>query len=70
MGAMSLDDITAPFGYTAEDVLIRKAQNIEQAKRIAQEHDLEDWRELINPYNTSLSGNISEVISNENSEED
>lgn len=70
MGAMSLDDITAPFGYTAEDVLIRKAQNIEQAKRIAGEHGLDDWRELINPYNTSLSGNISEVITNDNATED
>jgi lambda family phage portal protein len=60
-GAMSLDDITAPFGYTAEEVLLRKAQNIKEAKRIAADSDLE-WQDLINPFPTSLSGNYSEVI--------
>jgi lambda family phage portal protein len=60
-GAMSLDDITAPFGYTAEEVLTRKAQNIKEAKRIAEENGL-DWKELINPFNTSISGNYNEVI--------
>lgn len=60
-GAMSLDDITAPFGYTAEDVMIRKAQNITKAKQIAEQNGL-DWRELINPFPTSLSGNFSEVV--------
>jgi len=60
-GAMSLDDITAPFGYTAEDVLRRKAQNILKAQSIAEESGL-DWRELINPFPTSLSGNYSEVL--------
>lgn len=61
VGAMSLDDITAPFGYTAEDVMIRKAQNITKAKRIAEQSGL-DWKDLINPFPTSLSGNYSEVI--------
>jgi len=60
-GAMSLDDITAPFGYTAEDVLRRKAQNILKAQQIAEESGL-DWKELINPFPTSLSGNYSEVV--------
>lgn len=60
-GAMSLDDITAPFGYTAEDVLRRKAQNILKAQQIAEESGL-DWKELINPFPTSLSGNYSEVL--------
>tara|TARA_S200002703_G_scaffold37694_1_gene32965 strand:+ start:1541 stop:2977 length:1437 start_codon:yes stop_codon:yes gene_type:complete len=59
-GAMSLDDITAPFGYTAEDVLSRKAQNIKMAQKIAEENGL-DLNDLINPYNTSLSGNLLEV---------
>lgn len=63
-GAMSLDDITAPFGYTAEDVLRRKAQNIMKAKQIAEESGL-DWKELINPFPTSLSGNYSEVLNGE-----
>lgn len=59
LGAMSLDDITAPFGYTAEDVMNRKAQNIIKAKAIADANGL-DWRDLINPFNTSLSGNIAD----------
>ena len=60
-GAMSLDDITAPFGYTAEDVLIRKAQNIKKAQQIAEQAEL-DWKELINPFPTSLSANYAEII--------
>jgi capsid protein len=60
-GAMSLDDITAPFGYTAEDVLQRKAQNIRRAQQIAEQAGLE-WRDLINPFPTSISGNYTEVI--------
>ena len=61
VGAMSLDDITAPFGYTAEDVMVRKAQNISKAKKIAEQNGL-DWKDLINPFPTSISGNYSEVI--------
>ena len=61
-GAMSLDDITAPFGYTAEEVLLRKAQNIKKAQQIAAESGL-DWHELINPFPTSMSANYSEVTS-------
>ena len=60
-GAMSLDDITAPFGYTAEDVLQRKAQNIRRAQAIAEQSNL-NWQDLINPFPTSLSGNYTEVI--------
>ena len=60
-GAMSLDDITAPFGYTAEDVLIRKAQNIKKAQQIAEQAEL-DWKELINPFPTSLSANYADII--------
>lgn len=65
-GAMSLDDITAPFGYTAEDVLRRKAQNIRKAQQIAEANGL-DWKELINPFQTSISGNYGEVITGESS---
>jgi lambda family phage portal protein len=67
-GAMSLDDITAPFGYTAEEVLTRKMQNIKKAKQIAAEGGV-DWRELINPFPTSMSANFSEVISETNGED-
>lgn len=66
-GAMSLDDITAPFGYTAEEVLMRKAQNIKKAQEIAEGAGLE-WRELINPFPTSMSGNYSEVVSSADAE--
>lgn len=61
-GAMSLDDIVAPFGYTADDVLMRKAQNIRRAKEIAEASGIEDWRELINPFQTSISGSYAEVV--------
>lgn len=61
LGAMSLDDITAPFGYTAEDVMVRKAQNISKAKKIAEENEL-DWKELINPFPTSISANYTDII--------
>jgi len=64
-GAMSLDDITAPFGYTAEDVMVRKAQNISQAKKIAKEYNLGSWYDLINFYNTSASANFSDLTTAE-----
>ena len=64
-GAMSLDDITAPFGYTAEDVLIRKAQNITKAKQIAKEHNLSSYLDLMNAYNTSASANFVDLTSQE-----
>ena len=64
-GAMSLDDITAPFGYTAEEVMTRKAQNIVQAKKIAKENNLGSWYDLVNFYNTSASANFSELTTQE-----
>lgn len=64
-GAMSLDDITAPFGYTAEDVMIRKAQNISQAKKIAKDFNLGSWYDLVNFYNTSASANFTELTTQE-----
>lgn len=69
-GAMSLDDITAPFGYTAEEVLMRKAQNIQRAKQIAEQSGIDDWRELINPFQTSISGSYGEVIGGESQDGD
>jgi lambda family phage portal protein len=64
-GAMSLDDITAPFGYTAEDVMIRKAQNLSQAKKIAKDFNLGSWYDLVNFYNTSASANFTDLTSQE-----
>ena len=64
-GAMSLDDITAPFGYTAEEVMIRKAQNLTQAKKIAKDFNLGSWYDLVNFYNTSASANFTDLTSQE-----
>ena len=64
-GAMSLDDITAPFGYTAEEVMVRKAQNITQAKNIAKRYNLGSWYDLVNFYNTSASANFSDLTTQE-----
>lgn len=62
LGAMSLDDVTSTFGYTAEEVMVRKAQNIKQAKEIANKFELDSWRELINPYPTSVSSGYADVF--------
>lgn len=66
-GAMALGDITAPFGHDAEDVMRRKAQEIQRAKEIAREllGSEDDWREIINPFPTSVSGNYAEVVQGE-----
>jgi len=65
LGAVSLDDIVAPFGYTAEDVLMRKAQNIAKAKQIAEAQGIDDWHDLLNPYPTSISGSLENITGHE-----
>jgi len=62
MGAISLDDVTATFGADAQTVLERKAKNITTAKRLAEEYDIADWRDLMNPISTTLQGNIVDVM--------
>ena len=62
MGAISLDDVSATFGTDAETVLERKAKNITTAKRLAEEYDIADWRDLMNPISTTLQGNIVDVM--------
>lgn len=64
-GAMSLDDVTAPFGYTAEDVMVRKAQNISKAKEIAKQYNLESSYDLFNAINTSASANFLDLTAQE-----
>ena len=64
-GAMSLDDVTAPFGYTAEDVMIRKAQNLAKAKEISKQYGLESSYDLLNTINTSASANFGELVATE-----
>ena len=68
-GAMSLDDITAPFGYTAEEVLLRKAQNIKKAKQIAKDSGL-NWQDLINPFPTSISASYADVMKDDDDEKE
>ena len=62
MGAMSLDDVAATFGTDAQTVLERKAKNITTAKRLAEEYDLNDWRDLFNPIATTAQANLIDLI--------
>ena len=61
MGAMSLDDITSQFGETAEATLRRKAQNIQTAKKLADEFDLDSYIELFNLFNVSASATYADI---------
>ena len=61
-GAISLDDVAATFGHDVETVLQRKARNISTAKRIAEEHGLSDWRELMNQDRTTTQANLVELM--------
>ncbi|MBQ94863.1 MAG: hypothetical protein CL510_03395 [Actinobacteria bacterium] len=62
-GAMSLDDITSQFGYTAESVLMRKAQNIKLATAIADKFGIAGgWKELFNPYVVNASANFADLL--------
>jgi len=62
MGAISLDDVTATFGNDAASVLERKAQNIKTAKRLADEYDVSEWRELFNPVSTTAQLNFADLL--------
>jgi len=62
-GAMSLDDITTQFGYTAESTLTRKAQNIKQAAEIAEKFGIPGgWKELFNPFPVFASANFTDLL--------
>ena len=62
-GAMSLDDLTAQFGYTADSVLTRKAQNIKLAEEIAVRYGITGgWKELFNPYVVNASANFADLL--------
>ena len=61
MGAMSLDDVASTFGTTAGEALEKKAKDISTARAIAEEHGLEDWRELFNPLTTFASVNLVDL---------
>ena len=60
---MSLDDLTSQFGYTADSVLTRKAQNIKMAEEIAIKYNIKGgWKELFNPYVVNASANFADLL--------
>ena len=61
MGAMSLDDVASTFGMTAGEALEKKAKNISTARAIAEEHGLDDWRDLFNPLTTQANVNLVDL---------
>lgn len=62
LGAISLDDICATFGHDAVTSMERKAKNIKDAKRIAEEYGIADWQELMNPFPTTAQANFSDLL--------
>jgi lambda family phage portal protein len=68
MGALSLDDITATFGSTAGEAMEKKAKNISLARILAEEHGLDDWRDLFNPLTTYANVNLIELMNAQNGE--
>ena len=66
MGAQSLDDIASTFGQTAGEALEKKAKNISTARRIAEEHGLDDWRDLFNPLTTFANVNLVDLKEDRN----
>lgn len=62
LGAISLDDVCATFGNDVASTLDRKARNIVLAKRIAEENDINDWRDLFNPLTTTAQVNLTELM--------
>ena len=62
LGAISLDDISATFGHDAITSMERKAKNIRDAKRLAEEYGIADWQELMNPFPTTAQANFAELL--------
>ncbi len=62
LGAQSLDDVASQFGYTAESVLRRKAQNIKTAQEIAKEFGLDSSLDLFNPYGLFASADWQTIV--------
>tara|TARA_R100001244_G_scaffold75161_1_gene59886 strand:+ start:876 stop:2363 length:1488 start_codon:yes stop_codon:yes gene_type:complete len=62
LGAMSLDDVASSFGDSALNIMRRKAQNIADAKQVAEEFGVGDYRELFNQMQTNASVNFAELL--------
>ena len=61
MGALSLGDVASTFGTTAGEALEKKAKDISTARAIAEQHGLDDWRELFNPLTTFANVNLVDL---------
>jgi capsid protein len=73
LGAMSLDDVASSFGDSALNIMRRKAQNIADAKQVAAEFGVQDYREIFNNgIETYASANLNELLneSEENPKDD
>ena len=68
MGALSLDDIASTFGDSADNIMRQKARNICQAKIIAEEYGIEDWRELMNQMQTQANVNFTDLMESDSNE--
>ena len=68
LGAMSLDDVASSFGDSALNIMRRKAQNIADAKQVADEFGIQDYREIFNQIQTYASTNYNELIANSEEE--
>ena len=62
LGAMSLDDVASSFGDSALNIMRRKAQNIADAKQVAAEFGVDDYREIFNQINTSAQANFADLL--------
>jgi lambda family phage portal protein len=61
LGAMSLDDVASSFGDSALNIMRRKAQNISDAKQVAKEFGVGDYREIFNQLPTQANANYTEL---------
>tara|TARA_R100001244_G_scaffold35015_1_gene32227 strand:+ start:993 stop:2492 length:1500 start_codon:yes stop_codon:yes gene_type:complete len=61
LGAMSLDDVASSFGDSALNIMRRKAQNIADAKQVAEEFGVSDYREIFNQLPTFANANFTEL---------
>ena len=69
LGAMSLDDVASSFGDSALNIMRRKAQNIADAKQVAEEFGVDNYRELFNQIQTSASANFADLLDKDPNEE-
>ena len=62
LGAISLDDVSGQFGESALVCMRRKATNIAQAKQVAEEFGIDDYREIFNQLETFANVNYADLL--------